>query len=106
MNLVETAEFDQLPWQMKGYFFLHATFTVFWLNVSFIAVHSGDRCGPCAVSCKREKMSIVPGPLCLQYFIAVFVKFVTYAAPAVVRFYFSLFIAIFVAYAKSTRKMS
>ena len=26
-------------------FFLHATFTVFWLNIAFIAVHSGERCG-------------------------------------------------------------
>ena len=26
--------------------FLHATFTVFWLNIAFIAVHSGERCGP------------------------------------------------------------
>ena len=45
MNLVQTAEFDQLPWQTKGYFFLHATFTVFWLNIAFIAVHSGEHCG-------------------------------------------------------------
>ena len=41
MNLVQTAEFDWLPWQWKGYFFLHATFTVFWLNIAFIAVHLG-----------------------------------------------------------------
>ena len=45
MNLVQTAEFDYLPWQTKGYFFLHATFTVFWLNIAFIAVHSDERCG-------------------------------------------------------------
>ena len=25
--------------------FLHATFTVFWLNIAFIAVHSDERCG-------------------------------------------------------------
>ena len=36
---------------MKGYFFLHATITVFWLNIAFIAVHSGERCGPCASGC-------------------------------------------------------
>ena len=48
MNLVQTAEFDELPWQTKGYFFLHATFTVFWLNIAFIAVHSGECCGPWA----------------------------------------------------------
>ena len=46
MSLVQTAEFDLLPWQTKGYFFLHATFTVFWLNTAFIAVHSGERCAP------------------------------------------------------------
>ena len=27
---------------------LHATFTVLWLNIAFIAVHSGERCGPWA----------------------------------------------------------
>ena len=27
---------------------MHATFTVFWLNIVFIAVHSGERCGPWA----------------------------------------------------------
>ena len=48
MNLVQTAEFDYLPWQTKGYVFLHATFAVFWLNIAFIAVHSGERCGPWA----------------------------------------------------------
>ena len=52
MNLVQTAEFDELSWQTKGYFFLHATFTVFWLNIAFIhvhvAVHSGEHCGPWA----------------------------------------------------------
>ena len=43
MNLVQTAEFDELPWQMKDYLFLQATFTVFWLNIAFIAVISGER---------------------------------------------------------------
>ena len=43
MNLVQTAELDKFPWQTKGYFFLHATFTIFWLNVVFIAVHSVER---------------------------------------------------------------
>ena len=45
MNLVQTAEFDYLPWQTIGFYFLHATFTVVWLNIAFIAVHSGERCG-------------------------------------------------------------
>ena len=32
-----------------GYlFFLHATFTVFWLNIALLAVHSGECCGPWA----------------------------------------------------------
>ena len=48
MNLVQTDEFDWLPCQTKGCFFLHATFTVFWLNIAFIAVHSGEHCGPWA----------------------------------------------------------
>ena len=39
-------------------FFLHATFTIFWLNIAFIAVHSGERCGPWASGSK--------GPLCLE----------------------------------------
>ena len=29
-------------------FFLHATFTVFWLNIAIIAVQSGELCGPWA----------------------------------------------------------
>ena len=48
MDLVQTAEFDCSPWQTKGYFFLHAIVTVFWLNKAFIAVYSGERCGPWA----------------------------------------------------------
>ena len=28
--------------------FLHAAFTVFWLNIALIAVRSGERCGPWA----------------------------------------------------------
>ena len=31
---------------------MHATFTVFWLNIAFIAVHSGERCGPWASGLK------------------------------------------------------
>ena len=27
---------------------MHATFTVFWLNIALIAVHSGEHCGPWA----------------------------------------------------------
>ena len=45
MNLVQTAEFDELPWQTKDSFFLHAISTLFWLNIAFIVVHSGERCG-------------------------------------------------------------
>ena len=33
-------------------FFLHATFTAFWQNIAFIAVHSGERCGPWASGLK------------------------------------------------------
>ena len=36
MNFVQITDFD----------WWHATFTVFWLNIAFIAVHSGKRCGP------------------------------------------------------------
>ena len=32
----------------EGNFFLHATFTVFWLNIAIIAIHSGERCDPWA----------------------------------------------------------
>ena len=38
---------------MKGVFFFHATFTVFWLNVVFIAVYSGEHCGPWASGLNR-----------------------------------------------------
>ena len=27
---------------------MHATFTVFWLNIAIITLHSGERCGPWA----------------------------------------------------------
>ena len=43
MNLVQTVEFDLLARQTKSLFFLHAT--VCWLNIAFIAVHSGERYG-------------------------------------------------------------
>ena len=36
MNFVQITDFD----------WWHATFTVFWQNIAFIAVHSGERCGP------------------------------------------------------------
>ena len=51
MNLVQTAELE-LPWQTKCYFFFHAIYTVFWLNIAFISVHSAERCGPWASGLK------------------------------------------------------
>ena len=34
------------------YFFLHATFALVWLNIAFIAVHSGESCGRWASGCQ------------------------------------------------------
>ena len=35
--------------------FLACKFTVFWLNIAFIAVHSGECCGPWASGCNKGK---------------------------------------------------
>ena len=40
-------EFCPNHW-MTDFDWWHATFTVFWLNIALIAVHSGERCGPWA----------------------------------------------------------
>ena len=41
---------------------MHATFTVFWLNIVFIAVHSGERCGQWASGfCLSVKKDIALG---------------------------------------------
>ena len=41
--------------QITDFIWWHATFTVFLLNIAFIAVHSGERCGPwdwfCVCNC-------------------------------------------------------
>ena len=37
---------------------MHATFTVFWLNIAFIAVHSGERCGPWASGLPKSQLQV------------------------------------------------
>ena len=39
---------------------MRATFTVFWLDIAFIAVHSGERCGPWASGLFARKSILVP----------------------------------------------
>ena len=42
-------------------FFLACNITVFWLNIAFIAVHSGERCGPWASGLFSKENDVFQG---------------------------------------------